>query len=153
MNGAVVEIRHNYGARQRSLALDKGSRDAMADYWRMRWPSNTAKHGAREFGLTLDQARSVVACRASLTTLDQIEKAGGWAVIFAVKALVVGQGADQFIIEMRKAHEEHGSRLAALFGDPGAGAGPAADRRSGGDRTPDHVTESAERRMGERRTR
>jgi hypothetical protein len=125
----------------------------MADYWRMRWPSNTAKHGAREFGLTLDQARSVVAGRASLTTLDQIEKAGGWPVIFAVKALVVGQGADQFIIEMRKSHEDHGRRLAALFGDLGAvsGADRGGDLRGAGLGPDAH--DHADRRVGERRYR
>lgn len=114
MTGTLVEIRHNKSESQRNLKLDKGSKDAMADYWRHRWPSNTAKYGAREFGLTLDQARSVVAGRASLSTLDQIEKAGGWPVIFAVKAMVLGKGADQFLIETRNAHEENGRRLSTL---------------------------------------
>lgn len=117
MGVTYMSVRYNKRERERSLALDKGSRDAMADYWRMRWPTNTAKLGARVFGLTVDQGRSVVAGKASLTTLDQIEKAGGWPVIFAVKALVVGHGADQFIIGLRAAHDQHGEHLAAVFGD------------------------------------
>lgn len=117
MTVMALEVRRNKLPAQRKLELDRGTRDAMADYFRLRWPSNTAKLGAREFGLTVDQARSVVSGRVSLTTLDQIEKAGGWPVIFAVKALVVGQGADQFLAELRASHETNAERLGALLGD------------------------------------
>jgi hypothetical protein len=130
MTGAVVEIRHNKLAAQHNFGLDKGTKDAMADYFRHRWPSNTAKMGAREFGLTLDQARSVVAGRASQTTIDQIEKTGGWPVIFAVKAMVLGQGADQFIREQRATHEQNAARLGALLSDSGALAAAWGNDRS-----------------------
>lgn len=148
MTGTLVEIRHNKWPAQRKLALDTGTRDAMADYWRLRWPSNTAKLGAREFGLTLDQGRSVVAGKASLTTIDQIEKAGGWPVIFAVKALVIGQGADQFLSELKATHHDQAERLAALTGDhwPLRPSGTdAADRV--GERVADR-RESVRRRVG-----
>lgn len=149
MGAAVMEIRYNKRPRQRTLDLDKGSRDAMADYWRMRWPTNTAKLGAREFGLTVDQGRSVVAGKASLTTLDQIEKAGGWPVIFAVKALVIGQGADQFIIGLRASHDQHGEHLAAVIG----GLWTVPDNRAFGHS--DDTRSLAERRglVADRRTR
>jgi hypothetical protein len=128
MTETLVDFPHIKRPRQHTLGLDKATRDAMADYWRMRWPSNTAKHGAREFRLTLDQGRSVVAGRASLTTIDQIEKAGGWPVIFAVKAMVIGYGADQYLAEVREHHEANAGRLAAIFG-VGRSVGP--DRDSG----------------------
>jgi hypothetical protein len=143
-----VEIRPNKGASQPKLALDKGSRDAMADYFRLRWPSNTAKHAAREFGLTVDQAQSVVKGRASITTLDQIEKAGGWPVIFAVKALVIGQGADQYLAGLRASHENRAERLGALLSDWRA---LPADPRSDPDSLGDDVGErrrTFSRRMG-----
>lgn len=116
MTGVLVEIRQTKAVTQRKLALDTGTRDAVADLARERWPSNTAKLAAREWGLTLDQARSAVAGRASQTTIDQIIKAGGWPVLFAVGAKVTGQGADQFLSELRASHENHAERLSALLG-------------------------------------
>ena len=134
-----MEIRHNKRDIQRKLSLDKGSRDALADYLGGLWPGNKAKCAAREFGLSLDEARSSLAGRASLTTYDKIKKAGGWAVIFAVEAMVLGQGADQYLIELRGKHEQQAKRLDALgvdlwtvgaFGrpDPADDGDPLAER-------------------------
>lgn len=117
MTGEVVEIPSIKWAAQRRLELDKGTQDALADYLRQRWPSNTSKMTARAFGLSLDRARHAVNNAASLTTYDQIKKAGGWQVIFAVEAAVIGQTVDQFLIELKASHEQNGARLAALVGD------------------------------------
>lgn len=117
MTEMAVTISPKRRETQRICALDKCTRTALADYFRRMWPANTAKMAAREFNLTLDQARSVVAGKASFGTYDQIKKAGGWSVIFAVEAAVIGQAADQYLIELRQSHERNASRLGALLGD------------------------------------
>lgn len=111
--------------RQRTFRLDKGFRDAVADLLRSRWPSGTAKHAAREYGLTADMAREAVRGRASLTTLEQIVKSGGLAVGLQLIEAVTGDSLAHHFAELRNAHEDHGRRLAALFVDAGPGAGPA----------------------------
>jgi hypothetical protein len=117
MDGDVMEIRCTKWVGQRKLKLDKGTRDALADYCRDRWPHHTAKMAAREFGLSVDEARGVVDARTSFRTYDKIKKAGGWPVIFAVEAAVIGQGVDQFLSELRASHHAHEPRVAALAGD------------------------------------
>ena len=148
MTGTIVEFSHINSPKQRSLALDKSTRDAMADLWRLRWPSNTAKHGAREYDLTLDQGRSVVAGRASLTTIDQIEKAGGWPVTLALKAMVHGVSVDQFLLNLRDHHEANGARLSSILG---LGRPVVPDRSP--DRADDgHPLDQRRRAVGDRRT-
>jgi hypothetical protein len=121
-----MEIRYAKRGGQRSLALDKNTRDALADYCRERWPHHTAKMAAREWGLSVDEARGVLAARTSLTTYDKIKKAGGWSVILGVEAKVIGHGIDQYLADARKSHDDQASRLGALVG----GLWPlAADRR------------------------
>lgn len=112
-----VDVRYTKGFSQRTLRLDKGTRDALADYCRHRWPHHTAKMAAREWDLTVDEARGVVAARSSLTTYDKIKKAGGWPVILWVEAAVVGHGIDQFLARTGASNEENGEHLAALVGD------------------------------------
>ena len=127
-----MEIPHNKWAIQRNLKLDKGFRDALADLWRARWPSNTAKHAARAYGLSLDRAREGVAGRASLTTLEQVVKSGGVLEGVMLIEAVAGQTLSQAQAELRKSHDEQGRRIAALVSNPFA---LGADRRSG---DPDH---------------
>lgn len=145
MTGTLVEIRHTKRESQRNLGLDKGTRDALRDYCCHRWPHHTAKLAAREWSLSVDEARGVVAARSSLTTYDKIKKAGGWPVIFAVEAMVIGQGADQFLLELRASHHAQEPRVAALVGnlwprgpdrhpDPPDVAGAQGDRRRTEDR-------------------
>jgi hypothetical protein len=127
MTGTVVEISRNKLESQRKLALDKGTRDALGDYCRERWPHHTAKHLAREWDLSADEARGVVLCRTSLTTYDKIKKAGGWPVIFGVEAKVIGQGIDQFLAEIRGLHDQQATRLGALTHDLWAVRGAGSD--------------------------
>ncbi len=93
-----VDISHNERAGQRSLGLDLASREALSTYARQTWPTNTAKNAAREWGLSLDEARGIVAGRASQTTIDKVYKHpnGGWRVILPVLGAVVGHGVDAF---------------------------------------------------------
>lgn len=119
-----LEIPHTKRFSQCILKLDKATRDALADYCRHRWPHHTAKLAAREWDLTVDEARGVVAAKSSLNTYDKIKKAGGWPVILAVEAAVVGHGLDQFLARMGANNEAHRQQLAALVGDLGFG-GPS----------------------------
>lgn len=131
---------------QRELALDKGTRDALAELARRLWPHHTAKLAAREWDLTVDEARGVVAGRSSLTTYDKIIKKGGLGVALPVAEIVTGQSIASYFAKMREANDEHSIRFAAVFssllplpadrgGRPGGGPGPLAGlRRSVGDR-------------------
>lgn len=149
MNGVLVDFSRNKWAEQRSFRLDRGSADALADLCRHRWPSNTAKYAAREWGLSLDEARGVVAGRASKTTIDKIYKRGGPPVFLAVLEEVWGQSIARYFIEMRKAHEDHGHQLASLFGDPGSGPPAPAAGYPGEHRLAGDVDRDARRRVGE----
>lgn len=104
-----VDISHNERAGQRSLGLDRATRDSVATFCRQTWPTNTAKHAAREWDLSLDEARGAVAGRASQATIDKIFKHpnGGWRVVLPVLGAVIGHGVDAFFREqMRQAAKE-----------------------------------------------
>lgn len=152
MSEVLVDFSHSKRARQHSLSLDKATRDALADLCRFRWPTGTAKLAAAEWGLSLDEARGVVAGRASQTTIDKIfkHKNGGWSVILPVMGEVAGQSFDQYLIEKRRAHEEQARRIDTLVGNwlslaadrpvGDRGASGALDR--GGRPLPDRTTRS-----------
>lgn len=126
-----MEIPSIKWARQRTFGLDKGLREAVADILRQRWPSGTAKHAARAFDLTVDRAREAVAGRASLTTVEQIIKEGGPPVALPLIEAVWGDSLSRYFAELRKSHEDHGERLAALVFDAGSGGGPRRGRAPG----------------------
>lgn len=93
-----MEIRIPKRESQHIGCVDKPTRDALAAHVRHRWPVHSAKCAAREWGLSLDEARGVVAGRTSLATLDRIFKHpnGGWAVILPVMGSVVGHSVEDF---------------------------------------------------------
>lgn len=148
MTGLVLEISHGKRESQRKLGLDKATRDALADYCRRRWQAGTAKAAAREWDLSTDEGRGVVAGRASQTTIDKIIKhpRGGWAVLLPVLGEVIGHGVDAFIHEQRKAHADHAERLGALVG----GRRPMAADRSFDHPDIDRVTDHGRRRLTDR---
>lgn len=129
MQVTAMEILHGKREVQHSFGLDRLTRDALAAYARLRWPSGAAKHAAREWGLSVDEARGVVAARASLATIDRIWKhpAGGWAVLFPVMGAVIGQTAEDFLQHERKRHAELARRHGTLVRD--LRAGPAVRDR------------------------
>lgn len=94
-------------------------RDALATYARMRWPTNTVKQCAREWGLTLDEGRGVVSARASQSTIDKILRSptGGWAVALPILGAVIGQGLDDFITSERRKHAQQALKERALLRD------------------------------------
>lgn len=147
MRISAVDVRHNEASQFPSLGLDRATRDGLAAYARLRWPTGTAKALAREFDLSLDEAKGVVSARASQATVDRIWKHpnGGWAVILPVLGSVVGHGVDAFIQQERKRHAENARRSGALVRDLRAVRVLPA-------RLPDHVADGSHprRRTGDR---
>lgn len=129
MAETVTMIRHNLVAQRQPLPLDRRLKDAIAEYFRARWPQGTAKMVAREFDLTLDAGKSVVCGKCSWESWDAIifHKRGGWHVVFPVYGIALEQTAEQFIIAERKSHEERARRLGALLGDWGPMASARPD--------------------------
>jgi hypothetical protein len=119
MRVTAVEIRTQKWGNQHTLGLDRATSDALATYCRLRWPSNTAKHAAREWELSLDEARGIVGGRASRGTLDKVWKhpRGGWSVVFPVLGAVIGQTAETFLQQEQANHAALARRHATLVRD------------------------------------
>ena len=123
MRADVVEIPRIKWETQRKLGLDKSFREAVRDHLRETWPSGTAKHAARAYGLSVDKAREAAAGRASLTSIERIFKRGGPPVFLPILEEVWGERLARYFAEMRETYEQHGARLAAItgaWGDLGA---------------------------------
>lgn len=144
-----MEIPSNKRQSQRTLELDKGFRDVLADYLTRRWPTGTAKHAAREFDLSLARSREAVAGRVSLTTLERIFKRGGFAVALPIVADVIGHSLARYFRELREAHDESGKRLTALFGPSDVGLRAGDRGHPGGDWSRADGADAASRRVGE----
>lgn len=105
-----MSIHANEGDFSPRLGLDRSISDALAVYVEQSFPvQGRRKAVANYWGLTLDEARTVIEARTSRPTLDRIFKHhnGGWRVILPVMGAVVGQSADAFILQERErlAHE------------------------------------------------
>lgn len=116
MRANVLEISPRDAGKIPRLGLDKGFKDAVADHLKHRWPYGTAKLAAKAYRLTPDRARDAVAGRCSLTTIEQIFKAGGWSVALPIIADVIGHAIAAHVAEMRAQHDENTRRFAALGG-------------------------------------
>lgn len=103
--------------KQRKFAFDKGLKDAVGDYLRRRFPSNTAKMSAKAFSLSVDQARAAVGNNPSLATIERIFKKGGWPAVVSIMADVLGTSITQYLIELREIHEQHAKRFGAVVTD------------------------------------
>lgn len=122
---------------QHNSALDSGVRDALADLCRQRWPSGAAKQAAREWDLSLDEARGVVAGRASLATYEKIIKSPrGFLVGLHVLESVTGESVAHFFSEQlrlaAKANqdaEQHEQLARAAYRRLSGRADPARDGR------------------------
>lgn len=114
-----MEIRHAEGGKTPLFSDQLILRDALAGYSRARWPTNTTKAIAHEWGLTIDEAKGVMLGRASQTTIDKIlrHRNGGWAVVLPVLGAVIGHGVDDFIQSERRKHAEIAQRHRALVRD------------------------------------
>lgn len=109
------------------LGLDRSMADALAVFVQQAFPPlGRRKAVAVEWGLGLEEARTVIEGRPSKATLDRIFKHpnGGWRVILPVMGAVVGQTADAFILNEkrkleneRKSFEERENRLVEMVRD------------------------------------
>lgn len=147
MTATAAMILSNKGEKFPKLPLDRATSDALAEFVRLQWPTHTRKHVEKEWGLSPEEAKTIVEARASKATLDRIWKHrnGGWRVLLPVMGAVVGQTADAFIIEERKRlarerdeYEAQSARMAALGRDFLAvfsvGPGGADSRNASADR-------------------
>lgn len=130
MTDLLMEIRRTEAATSPLFADSVVLRDALGTYMRLRWPANTAKLAAKEWGLTLDEARGAMLGRTSVQTIDKIFKAGGWGVVLPVLGAVIGHGVDDFIAQERRrmrherrVYEAQDRRLAEMGRDLRAGLG------------------------------
>ncbi len=135
MRELALEIRRTEAATSPLFGDSLVLRDALGSYMRLRWPANTAKLAAKEWDLSLDEARGAMLGRTSVQTIDKIFKAGGWAVVLPVMGAVLGHGVDDFIAQERKRlrdarrdYETQDRRLAEMGRDLRAGFGVAAVR-------------------------
>lgn len=133
MRPGTAMILHNDGALLPTLGLDRATKDALATYARQRWPQGTAKAVAREWDLTTDEAKNIIAGRASVAALDRIWKhpRGGWAILIPVMGAVIGEPVDAFIDKERHRHEQQAARLGALARSFRAGADRDRPDRAG----------------------
>lgn len=102
-----------------SLGLARQTRDALARYVQLRWPVGTRKAVAKEFGLSLEAARTVCEARASDTTIDMIWKHpnGGWAVAVPILGAVIGRSIEDFHKQEAREHAAQARRHASLARD------------------------------------
>jgi hypothetical protein len=110
MRASAMTVFSNDGDFSPRLGLDRSLADALAVYVQQSFPPlGRRKAVAQEWGLGIEEARTVIEGRPSKATLDRIFKHpnGGWRVILPVMGAVVGQSADAFIIreQQRLAHE------------------------------------------------
>lgn len=117
MRALTVEVLPNVRATGPRFPVDKTIRDALAEHFRREYPANATKLLARDFGLSIDEARGVLEGRSSLKTLDQIFKhpKGGWPLLLPVMSAVIGESIDQHISKQRSEHAEQDRRRDALL--------------------------------------
>lgn len=117
MRALSVDIRSHNGFSRPKLSVDKSIRDVLTDHFRRLYPANGTKLLAKEFGLSLDEAKGVLAGRASLNSLNQIirSKNGGWSVLLPVMTAVIGESLDQHISKQRQDDAEQDQRRDAIL--------------------------------------
>lgn len=117
MRALALDIRTQNGFKRPGFSVDKSIRDVLADHFRRLYPANGTKLLAKDFGLSLDEAKGVLAGRCSLNSLNHIIKRGGWSVLLPVMGAVIGESLDQHIEKQREDHAEQDRRRDALLRD------------------------------------
>lgn len=125
-----MEIRDCFGENLPGFGLER-TRDALAKYVELRWPTSRRKRVGIEWSLSDDEARSVCTGRASWQTFDKIARHpnGGWPILFAVFGALLDETADQFINNERRRHVERAQTLRTVARDLRSFA-PVPDRRA-----------------------
>lgn len=77
-------------------------REALANYARRTWPTNTSGHMAKAWGISKDTAKNILKGHASDATVTRIIRAGGWALVLPVMGAVIGQPVDAFFRQQLK---------------------------------------------------
>ena len=119
MKVASMEFFGFFGGDCPKLGLARQTRDALALYVALRWPTGRRKSVAAEFGLSDDEARSVCEGAPSATTIDKIWKSprGGWTVALPVLGAVIGQTVKDFHKQEAAQHAAQARRHASLARD------------------------------------
>jgi hypothetical protein len=101
MTGVYVDVRRQEMLERPLLGGKLTSSEALSNYVRARWPHNTAKMIVKVWDLSLDEAKGIVAARASKSTLEKVfqPERGGWPVALCVLAGVIGQGVAEFFAQ------------------------------------------------------
>lgn len=101
MTVVYVDVRHQELLARPLLGGKLSTREALSNYARTRWPNGTAKAMAREWDLTIDEAKGIVAARASQATIDKVlePERGGWPLGLSILAGVIGYGVGRFFSE------------------------------------------------------
>ena len=118
------------------LPFAQDLREALANFARRTWPTNTSGHMAKAWGISKDTAKNVLKGHASDATVTKIIRAGGWSVALPVIGAVIGQPVETFFREQIKkaAREaeravEHEQLAAAAYRSLAArSANPGPDR-------------------------
>lgn len=110
-----MEILGLGGAARPNLGLTRHTRDALAEYCRLRWPVGRRKAVAREWALTDDEARAVCEATPGTQTIDKIWKHpnGGWSVLVPVLGAVIGQSFETWLNQERGRLARERTRLEA----------------------------------------
>lgn len=139
MDVTMQEILGPFGEKQPNLGLTRLTRDALARYCELRWPRGRRNAVEREWGLSADQARSVCEATASASTIDKVWRhpRGGWSVLLPVMGAVIGESAEDFLIDQRRKHIENARRASGLARDIRAGLAVFDHRAFGVDRGAD----------------
>lgn len=118
-----MEIRHHVGEKFPLLPVER-IRDVLAAYCAYRWPAGRRKAVAREWGLNEDEARSVCAGRASITTIEKVllhPTNGRWALALPLLGALFDETAEDYLTKQRKRHVELARRSSSLVRDLRAG--------------------------------
>ena len=158
MTVTALEILRSDGEKHPTFPLDVEWDTGLAIYCRRRWPVGTRKAVQREWGLSVDDARSVVEGSASKRILSKIWKhpRGGWPVALPIMGAVIGIPIHDFFrqqtLQAAKAahHAQEHERLAqaAYRRLEDHSAGSRQDRGQGGG--PGAVGAEAPRRLAGR---
>lgn len=140
MTVTCMEILGSGGEKHPILPLDVEWDTGLALYCERRWPVGRRKAVEAEWGLSVDDARSVVEGKASKRIISKIWKhpRGGWSVAIPVMGAVIGQPIEAFFRDQMKraareaerAHEHQELAAAAYRRLEGGPPAPGEDRRS-----------------------
>lgn len=100
MTDAVMDFdRNEHGF----LPTSGGMRAALDDLARRKFPTHTQKRVEAEWDLSSEQAKGLLAGRASLNTIEQVlgHKRGGWTVGLVLVASVAGKRLSDFFASER----------------------------------------------------